>query len=65
MKLQKGQRWPEPEPPRRRHVISAKLLGRKEFRAFVARIEAGKCDPRFVVGLDAIMWDAGRVLEKS
>lgn len=71
--------WNKPEPPRRRHVISAKLLGRKEFRAFVARIEAGRCDPRFVVGVDAIMWDttrlaptgagilrdAERVLEKS
>ena len=48
------------DKPRHRHFASARKLGRKEFRAFVARIEAGRCDPRFVVGVDAIMWDASR-----
>ena len=58
---QRGQRWNEPEPPRCRHVISAKLLGRKEFNEMRARIEAGRCDPRFVVGVDAILWDSTRL----
>lgn len=60
MTVSRFQRQREQEPPRRRHVISAKLLGRDKYRAWCARIEAGKCDPRFVVGLDAIMWDASR-----
>lgn len=61
MTASRHKRWIEPEPPRHRHVASARKLGRKEFRAFVARIEAGRCDPRFVVGVDAIMWDATRL----
>ena len=46
--------------PKLQHVKSAQAMGRKAFREMCARIKAGKCDPRFVVGLDAIMWDGSR-----
>lgn len=49
------------EPPRRRVVATASRLGRDEFNRWCARIEAGRCDPRFVVGINAIMWDASRL----
>ncbi len=49
------------EPPRRRVVATAARLGRDEYNRWKTRIEAGRCDPRFVVGLDAIMSDASRL----
>lgn len=48
------------DKPSLRYYKSANLMGRKAFREMCARIKAGKCDPRFVVGLDAIMWDGSR-----